>query len=519
MNVLVGGWDDYRSLMNNYYLYHEPTQGRFHLIPYDYDNTFGVDWFNVSWKDANPYNWPQVANGSRPLAEKMLANNQYRDLYTHFLAFYSVNTCKLSLWEPHMDSLKTMITPAAQEDNYRTLDYGFTMDDFNNSYSSSFQNQHVKTGIREFVNTRNNTIGSQLSYKNAAPIVYNISYTPLTPGNNDSVYVYASAFSHPGLTEVVLHYQVSGVGGSSAVVMEFKPVAGTQKAEEADRWMAVIPPVGGGKTITLTVSVKDNLSQSGSYPRVRPVVIKTAFGGTGEVLINEIMADNTSTIADPAGEYDDWIELYNPGNASVLLTGKYLTDNLTNLPKWKFEVANLYINAGEHLLVWCDEDQTQTGLHTNFKLSAAGEELAIVDTDGATMIDALTFGAQQTDITWGRYPDGGADWQFMPPTPAGINQATGIVLNGYKAVHLIVSPNPVTTNARISVELPSAGNLHLSMFDQTGKEMLLLNNIYQPAGTFVFELHTGALVPGLYLLKATGKDFSVTTRIMKIRSN
>ena len=45
MNILVGEWDDYWSLMNNYYLYHEPTKDIFYLIPYDYDNTYGIDWF------------------------------------------------------------------------------------------------------------------------------------------------------------------------------------------------------------------------------------------------------------------------------------------------------------------------------------------------------------------------------------------------------------------------------------------------------------------------------------------
>src|SRR6185503_16434557 len=29
------------------------------------------------------------------------------------------------------------------------------------------------------------------------------------------------------------------------------------------------------------------------------------------VILNEFMASNTSTIADPQGEYDDWIELHN----------------------------------------------------------------------------------------------------------------------------------------------------------------------------------------------------------------
>ena len=110
MNILVGEWDDYWSLMNNYYLYHEPTKDIFHLIPYDYDNTYGIDWFNINWTNANPYNYPKVAGGYRPLAERLMQNAQYRNLYTHFLEFFRSNVYQLPIWENRIDSLMSMIS-------------------------------------------------------------------------------------------------------------------------------------------------------------------------------------------------------------------------------------------------------------------------------------------------------------------------------------------------------------------------------------------------------------------------
>jgi hypothetical protein len=35
--------------------------------------------------------------------------------------------------------------------------------------------------------------------------------------------------------------------------------------------------------------------------------------GQGTIRINEVMASNDTRVADPQGEYDDWIELYNSG--------------------------------------------------------------------------------------------------------------------------------------------------------------------------------------------------------------
>ena len=44
------------------------------------------------------------------------------------------------------------------------------------------------------------------------------------------------------------------------------------------------------------------------------------------VVINELMADNANIFADPAGDYDDWLELHNLTDNAVLLTGMYLSD-------------------------------------------------------------------------------------------------------------------------------------------------------------------------------------------------
>ena len=65
------------------------------------------------------------------------------------------------------------------------------------------------------------------------------------------------------------------------------------------------------------------------------VAITTA--SNSPVVINEFMASNTSTIADPQGEYDDWIELRNVTDSPVSLTGRYLSDEPNNPRKWHLQ--------------------------------------------------------------------------------------------------------------------------------------------------------------------------------------
>jgi len=143
------------------------------------------------------------------------------------------------------------------------------------------------------------------------------------------------------------------------------------------------------------------------------------------VAINEIMASNRQTLADPQGQYDDWIELYNKGSTAVDVGGCYLTDDLSEPTKWQIPANTptaTTIAAHGYLLIWADAQVAGTGLHAGFKLSNEGEEVGFFAADGATLIDSLSFGQQQTDVSYGRFPDGGPEWQTSAsPTPGAAN--------------------------------------------------------------------------------------------------
>src|SRR5205085_6992076 len=112
------------------------------------------------------------------------------------------------------------------------------------------------------------------------------------------------------------------------------------------------------------------------------------------VVINEFMASNTSTIADPQGEFDDWIELHNITDQPVSLAGRYLSDETNNPRKWQFPAGTIIPPDG-YLIVWADEDTLASpGLHASFKLSASGEQIFLTDTDAKlnAVLDSIVFG-------------------------------------------------------------------------------------------------------------------------------
>ncbi len=143
------------------------------------------------------------------------------------------------------------------------------------------------------------------------------------------------------------------------------------------------------------------------------------WGNSQSIYINELMASNASTIADEDGDDADWIELYNAGNAIVSLQGMGLSDDYANPFRWVFPEISL--PPGEFLLVWASgKDRRNPGapLHTNFSLSASGEEVILTAADG-TLLDEVPPTAMTTHISYGRMPDGGNEFRFFTqPSPA-----------------------------------------------------------------------------------------------------
>ena len=143
------------------------------------------------------------------------------------------------------------------------------------------------------------------------------------------------------------------------------------------------------------------------------------------LVINEFMASNNKMVRDPQGQYDDWIEIWNSGVEPIDIGGMFLTDNLSVPMKWRIPINNRILTtipAGGYLLIWADEDSTDYGLHANFKLNADGEEIGLFDSDGATLIDSISFPDQTTDISYGRDPESNGQRRFFAiPTPGAEN--------------------------------------------------------------------------------------------------
>jgi hypothetical protein len=516
MNVITGNWDDHWFLKNNFYLYHDPSLNRMQLIPYDYDNSFGVDWFDVEWAQRNPYHFGTEA---RPLVDRVLASPRWRDLYTHFLTEWNEKLLDEALWDERLDELYTRSAPSALADSFRCLDYDFTNADFSDSWGMSYENSHVKRGLREFIHMRTTSLPDQLIWYNGGPEAWALNWEPRSPSGQDSILVHCAAFSYRPDPTVSLRWRLNGAEWQ-LLNMTYTGDPSSPRFSLSDRYSCTLPPVGTASLLELQILVEDDLGRTRLSPPLEPRALHFATPPTG-LALNEFLARNDSQGQDEAGEFDDWLEIVNITYGSLEIAECFLSDDPDDLLKWEFPSDTPPILPGECLLVWCDEDDDQGSLHCNFKLSGSGEFLALTGPDGSTVLDSLTFGPQETDISWGRLPDGVGAWQALEqPSPGALNQATGVHEPDVSRRSFALKqnfPNPFNPTTTIQFSLTQSDFVTLSIFNPAGQLVSTLVEGLMGTGHHSVVFDGSNLTSGVYFYRLNVDGSSLTKKLVLIK--
>ena len=176
-------------------------------------------------------------------------------------------------------------------------------------------------------------------------------------------------------------------------------------------------------------------------------VVITNNPGQAGIKINEVLA-NARNATNSDGTVSDWIELFNPSNGSVDLSGMSLTDQLTTPRRWVFPAGSV-IAAGGYRMVKFDTDSPATTnaaatLNTGFGLKASGDSIYLFNRpqSGGELLDAISFGIQASDWSIGRVPSNGTNWLLNVPTQgaqniaASLGNRTALRLNEWMAAPL-----------------------------------------------------------------------------------
>lgn len=487
-DVISGNWDGYSYNKNNYYLYHNTTTGKLEYIPYDLDNTLGIDWIDRDWGVRNIYDWAKHGE-ERPLHNRILDVQQYRDQFSFYVQQLATELMDTALLFPRIDSLHAMITPSLENDPYYPLNYGYTLDDFHLSFDQALGG-HVVYGLKPYITTRIETAKDQIEIKNTLPIIkYILSNHPRL---DESPVITAHVSDDTPVNGVELAYSINN---GPEEILDMKDDGADFDLNAGDRIFTVsLTPVFTDSWIRFQVRVNDT-EGAGQYSEpCSPAVIRLFENSDPDLVINEFMAGNDITFADEYDEYDDWVELYNRDPNPVWLGDKYLSDNLQNPDRWL--LPDSILGPGDFILIWTDGQNGQGALHTNFRLDKAGEEIGIFESPArnSMLIDYIAFGNQSDDISFGRETDGGTAWiAYNLSTPGYSNTLTAISGFESRDEPLIVYPNPVQQgvihfNKVVSVRL----------YDLTGRIWKENRNIR--------EIDVHDIPPGLYILKSEDNE-------------
>jgi hypothetical protein len=447
IDVMTGNWDGAHFNKNNFYLFQNDLTHRLEFIPYDTDNTFGIDWFNIDWSTRDIYNWDGSAN--LPLYNKMMAIPAFRSIYSYYIQEVANYMGSLEFTNGVLN-LQSIIAPSALADTYRTLDYGFTEADFLNALDSTWGN-HVTKGIWEFTQVRATSALSQLDANVTSPaLVYQV-YSRV---EQDTAHLYFR--STMNMANVAYRIQ----GASTWNVLSAQITGQTAW----DYGMLVSLPLAGFQgTIEWQVTPTSEALTS------QPCQIYVSHCGRDHVgyFVNEFAPSGTMGFTDELGEQNDWIEIYCEPGSDVLWNDLWITDDSNDPNKWKLK--NFGIQTPNFLTLWADDSPEQGQKHLNFKLNNTDEfvGLSIWDNGDFHWIDSITYSNGSLLHSYARSFDGGQPWLWtLDATPSASNLTTAIPESSQSPLTLY--PNPAMD------EVHWFGG-PATVYDAQGREMKVLS--------------------------------------------
>jgi spore coat protein H len=481
VDVMCGNWDNYIYNKNNFYLYHNQRTGLFEYIPYDLDNTLGIDWLGEDWAVRDIYEWaPDGAE--RPLFVRLMENEYARNLFSVYIDELRSNYFDPEDFVSYAESLQEIIMEAALEDPFRTLDFGFDQDAFLNAITDAWGDPHVDYGLADYVESRDIAALFQLEEYTVPSVIVEALYQVEPVYSANSNILIEAVISGSQASDVILEISYDGLSYETAIGFNDSGLDGDATASDGIYTYSAANTTGEQKFYYRLLLPDD------SHFPCNPYLLWLTPENPG-LFINEVMSNNLAVFADPFGEYNDWLELYNGGTSSVTLSGKYITDNLTD---WnKFPLPEVSLDPGEFVIIWLDSDPYQGPFHANFRLDSNDEELWLIGTpnDAVRVVDYFTPCVSLEDNSMERVEDGGSEIAFTDaPTPGSSNEGVSVTEEPFNETNIYPNPAFELINFIQKMDLvelyDASGNLILKESNVTSMDIRKVAN-----GTYILKLH------------------------------
>ena len=419
--------DSYIHKGGDFAIYQDVNE-RFHLISHDNNETFrfgrasrgrpggrgpgGWSWGELTSGMVSPMT--HADNSMRPVINRLLGVPKWKARYIAHVRTVVNEWLDWNVLEPVIKEYHALIDADVENDDKKLYPYR----DF--EMSADGESRGRTPSFKQFVTQRREFLLNHPELKKPTPKIASVSI-PNNPTTNQSVEITVELDKTVAADSVLLYHGTDRHAIFNQAMM----------SKSGNKYVGNIPGFPAETTVYYYVeaSAVKTHGTTAFYPAraefgAAHYHVKMPQAKEVSVVINELMAVNTTSVVDPQGHHEDWLELHNITDKTVLLTGMYLTDKMDNLRKWAFP-ENTKIPPRGYLIVWLDEDgKAKEGLHANFKLSRKGETVMLVDTDarGNQVIDAITFEEQQNNTAIGRLPNSTKTFQVVQMTPGEQNR-------------------------------------------------------------------------------------------------
>jgi hypothetical protein len=404
--------DSYWNKGADYSFYWAPEDGRLHPVEHDGNEAISVP------TDVTLSPVQGATGNNRPLLFRLLPNNELRQRYLAHMRTVLRERFNPAWMTPFMD-------------RFRDLSIAAIIADPNKGYAMAAYTNDLFT-LKSYVTNRYNFLTNHAEVRPLPPIITNVFDPSPRPTAAQVPFITAHVLAQGtnGIDSVWLYWRDKSMGSFSVSQMFDDGLHGDGEAGDGIFGGTTTNYAAGNKVHYYIEARSANPARAAAFSPdnaekdTHAYFVGVTTASNSPVIISELMAANFSAYSDPQGEYDDWIELRNVTGQDVDLTGHYLSDEANNPRKWQFPAGTM-IPANGYLIVWADEDgPAPVSLHASFKLEKNGETIYLTGTDANfnAILDSVTFGPQQTDLSYGRsYADADV-WVIMVPTPGSVNQ-------------------------------------------------------------------------------------------------
>lgn len=505
-NNLLINLDSYSGVFaQNHYVYKDNTQ-HFNPIIWDLNMCFGA--FPFAGAGATSMGALTVSGEQQfaidnhatdtywPLINAIHANATYKRKYIAHMRTILNEYFANPVYETLAAQFRTTIDTAVQSD----INKFFTYTQFQQAMDSSTQQgTYFVPGIKQLMNARVSYLQSQPEFIAATPLITSITSSVVNP-------VFASNFTITANitnalnTDVWLGYRFDKTLKFQKVIM-FDDGAHNDGAAN-DNVFGVELTMQGGQMQYYIYAQNANagiFSPKRAEHEFHILNATSSLPAAGILVINELLASNTTHSVDEYNQREDWIELFNNSAQLLSLDDIFISDDINTLNKWQFP-AGTTIQPYGYLTVWADDDQSQQVLHANFSLNKDSGILILSNT--TSVLDSISFYNQQSDTSFGRYPNGTGSFVQMNTTYAAVNNNYPLSVTQMQKVEgFVMYPNP--TNGLINIRTTQSNTINV--FTIQGK--LVLNKKIQQGVT---QIDISNWTSGVYFVRCG----SITSKLV-----